>query len=187
MLNRIFFLCLFVALHTSGSSLRCSWMDHKFRQCSERTLDLINSMVTVTDTVDDADADDVENNDTVHFPSELYKTVSNASAEHKLTFTVQILEEVSALFNHSSAPWHSITVEHFRIVVTRQAQGLRSCTRSHRHNTLHKKLHMYFNRLSGYLKRMDHSAAAWELIRKEIKTHLLRIDLLISSVLTANN
>uniref|UniRef100_A0A7N6FDB6 Interferon a3-like n=1 Tax=Anabas testudineus TaxID=64144 RepID=A0A7N6FDB6_ANATE len=173
MLHRIFFLCLFVALYTSGSSLRCRWMDHKFRQCSENSLNLLETMANnSTNTTEDAE---------VTFPKDLY-----SQAEDKLVFTVQVLEEVSVLFeeDHSSASWEKSTVEHFLSVVTRQAEGLRSCV-SEKMNKKNKKLHMYFKRLSRHvLEGKDHSAAAWELIRKEIQTHLLRIDQLISSVLT---
>uniref|UniRef100_A0A3Q1HX44 Uncharacterized protein n=1 Tax=Anabas testudineus TaxID=64144 RepID=A0A3Q1HX44_ANATE len=185
MLHRIFFLCLFVALYTSGSSLRCRWMDHKFRQCSENSLNLLETMANnSTNTTEDAE---------VTFPKDLYSQASKASAEDKLVFTVQVLEEVSVLFeeDHSSASWEKSTVEHFLSVVTRQMDlkmifPLFFQIGSHKKN---KKLHMYFKRLlSTSLRRLsDHSAAAWELIRKEIQTHLLRIDQLISSVLTANN
>uniref|UniRef100_A0A3Q1HPD8 Uncharacterized protein n=1 Tax=Anabas testudineus TaxID=64144 RepID=A0A3Q1HPD8_ANATE len=170
MLHRIFFLCLFVALYTSGSSLRCRWMDHKFRQCSENSLNLLETMANnSTNTTEDAE---------VTFPKDLYSQASKASAEDKLVFTVQVLEEVSVLFeeDHSSASWEKSTVEHFLSVVTRQAEGLRSCIGSHKKN---KKLHMYFKRLSRHVLE---GKVTWELIRKEIQTHLLRIDQLISSV-----
>ncbi|CAG5903899.1 unnamed protein product [Menidia menidia] len=49
MLGRIFFACLLLLLGLcgSGSSLSCRWMDHKFRQYSEQSLDLIEMMVSV--------------------------------------------------------------------------------------------------------------------------------------------
>lgn len=53
-------------------------------------------------------------------------------AEDKLAFTVQVLEEVAALFeeDHSSAAsWEESTVEDFVNVVTQQADGLRPCVR----------------------------------------------------------
>uniref|UniRef100_A0A3Q1HPS8 Uncharacterized protein n=1 Tax=Anabas testudineus TaxID=64144 RepID=A0A3Q1HPS8_ANATE len=183
MLHRIFFLCLFVALYTSGSSLRCRWMDHKFRQCSENSLNLLETMANnSTNTTEDAE---------VTFPKDLYSQASKASAEDKLVFTVQVLEEVSVLFeeDHSSASWEKSTVEHFLSVVTRQMDlkmifPLFFQIGSHKKN---KKLHMYFKRLSRTRPGGKGHAAAWELIRKEIQTHLLRIDQLISSVLTANN
>uniref|UniRef100_A0A7N8XJM7 Interferon phi 4 n=1 Tax=Mastacembelus armatus TaxID=205130 RepID=A0A7N8XJM7_9TELE len=171
MLSRVFFVCLFLGLYSAGSSLSCRWMDHKFGQYSKNYLDLLNTMVSEAEV------------DTVAFPSDLY-----SQAEDKLGFTVQILEEVALLFekDHSSASWDSSTVENFLNIVTMQANSLHSCV-SLSHKKKNKKLHMYFKRLSHHvLERMGHSAEAWELIRKEIQTHLMRTDLLVSSLQTAN-
>lgn len=46
MLSRIFFACLLLGLYSSGSSLSCRWMSHKFRQYSEISMALIDSMVS---------------------------------------------------------------------------------------------------------------------------------------------
>ncbi|XP_039645022.1 interferon a3-like [Perca fluviatilis] len=169
MLNGIFFVCLSLSLYSAGSSLSCRWMTHKFRQHSTKSLDLIDTMANnSTNTTEDE----------VHFPNDLYSQASKASAEDKLRFTVQILEEMVSLFeeDHSAASWEEKTVDHFLIVVTQQADGLQSCGHSHKN----KKLHMYFKRLSGHvLKRMGHSAEAWELIREEMKNHLIRVEQLL--------
>nr|QYW22335.1 interferon d1 [Channa argus] len=184
MLHRVFFVCLFLALCSAASSLSCNWMDHKFRQFSKNSLDLIDTMANnSTSTTGGAEEDD-----TVTFPSDLYSQ-ARASAEDKLGFTVQVLEEVVRLFeaDHSSASWQESTVENFLNIVTRQAEGLRSCIGAHIHTKKNKKLHMYFKRLSHHvLENKGHSAEAWELTRKEIKTHLLRTDQLVSSLLTTN-
>ncbi|XP_027145256.1 interferon a3 [Larimichthys crocea] len=168
------------SLYSAGSSLSCRWVDHKFRQHSETSLDLLNTMAI----------EDAEVEDTVAFPNHLYSHASRASAEDKLHFTVQVLEEAAALFeeDHSNASWEENTVENFVNVVNQQADGLRSCTGSHGHKKKNKKLHMYFKRLSSHvLKKMSHSAEAWELIRKEIRTHLMRADQLVSSLLTESD
>ncbi|XP_049420332.1 interferon a3-like, partial [Epinephelus fuscoguttatus] len=125
--------------------------------------------------------EDAEVDDTVSFPNHLYSQASKASAEDKVAFTVQILEEMVALLEggYSSASWEENTEENFLSVVSRQAVGLRACIGSHRES---KRLHMYFKRLSHHvLMRMGHSAEAWELIRREMKSHLKRVDQLISS------
>ncbi|XP_027144877.1 interferon a3-like isoform X1 [Larimichthys crocea] len=185
MLSRILFVCLSLSLYSAGSSLSCRWVDHKFRQHSETSLDLLNTMANnSTNSTEDAQVED-----TVAFPNDLYSQASKASAEDKLHFTVQVLEEAAALFeeDHSNASWEENTVENFVNVVNQQADGLRSCTGSHGHKKKNKKLHMYFKRLSSHvLKKMSHSAEAWELIRKEIRTHLMRADQLVSSLLNTN-
>ncbi|XP_075948929.1 interferon a3-like [Anarhichas minor] len=190
MLSRVLLVCLSLSLYSSASSLSCRWVDHKFRQHSRNSLDLIDTMVSAllldiahnsTNTTEDAE---------VNFPNDLYRQASKASlfffqAEDKLSFTVQILEEMAALFeeDHSNASWEENTVDHFLIVVTQQADGLHSC--SHGQKKKNKKLHMHFKRLSRHvLEQMGHSAESWELIRKEMKTHLMRADQLVLSLLT---
>ncbi|XP_041672202.1 interferon a3-like [Cheilinus undulatus] len=180
MISRIFVVCVFVGVFSAGSTLSCRWMDHKFRQFSENSLNLLDAMaLNSTNTTQDA---------TAPFPHELYSQVSKAAAEDKLIFTVQVLNEVETLFNknHSLASWEEKTADDFLGVVNRQAEGLLSCIRSHGHKKHNKKLHMSFKRLSHVLDTMGHSAESWELIRKEVKTHLMRADSLISSVLNAN-
>nr|QPF15786.1 Ifn1a protein [Chaunax abei] len=184
MLNRIFFVCLCLGLYSAGAFPSCRWMDHRFRLYSENSLGLLDMMASnSTNTTEDAAVED-----TVVFPNNLYSQASNSSAEDKLGFTVQILEETSALFeeDHSSASWEENTMENFINIVTRQADGLRSCIGRHGHKK-NKKLQKYFKRLSSHvLKTMGHSAEAWELIRKEIKTHLMKANQLVSSLLTSN-
>uniref|UniRef100_A0AAZ1Y0E0 Uncharacterized protein n=1 Tax=Oreochromis aureus TaxID=47969 RepID=A0AAZ1Y0E0_OREAU len=165
-LTSILFACLFLALSTEGSSLSCRWMDHKFRQHNEETLNLLDTMVSNYFTLV-----------TVAFPNHLYR-----QAEDKLVFTVQVLEEVAALFeeDHSSASWEDGTVRNFLNIVNKQAKELHSCVSS-------LSLHMYFKRLSHHiLKEMGHSAEAWEVIRKETKAHLMRAEQLASSLHTAH-
>ncbi|KAK2820660.1 hypothetical protein Q5P01_023619 [Channa striata] len=183
--NRIFFVCLFLALCGAASALRCRWMDREFRQLSKNSLDLIDTMVIDSTNTTEDDEEDV----TVTFPNDLYSQASKASAVDKLAFTVQVLEEVVVLFkkDHSSASWPKSTVEKLITTVTRQANGLHSCIKSHIHKKKNQKLHMYFKRLSHHiLENMGHSAEAWELVREEITNHLLRTDLLVSSLLTTN-
>uniref|UniRef100_A0A3Q3BRX1 Uncharacterized protein n=1 Tax=Haplochromis burtoni TaxID=8153 RepID=A0A3Q3BRX1_HAPBU len=106
---------------------------------------------------------DAEIEHTVAFPNRLYRKTSKATAEDKLAFTVQILEEVAALFeeDHSSASWEENTVENFLNIVNKQAEELRSCVSS-----------LSF----GY------SAEAWETIRNITKEHLRRCGSLVESL-----
>uniref|UniRef100_A0A3Q1GRP4 Interferon a3-like n=1 Tax=Acanthochromis polyacanthus TaxID=80966 RepID=A0A3Q1GRP4_9TELE len=181
MLNRIFFALLFVGLCSSGSSLNCKWMEGKFKELNKEMLDLLRTMANnSTNTTE-------EGENTVAFPHKLYSHASNASATDKLAFVVQTLEETAALFeeDHSAASWEDSTVDKFLTVVNRQADELSSCIGSHKKKNT--KLHMHFKRLSGHiLKKMGHSADAWELIRTKIEFHLISAHLLASSLRTAN-
>uniref|UniRef100_A0A3B5A7X9 Interferon alpha 21 n=1 Tax=Stegastes partitus TaxID=144197 RepID=A0A3B5A7X9_9TELE len=128
-----------------------------------------------------------EAQNTVAFPDKLYSQKANASAEDKLAFVVQTMEEVAALFeeDHSSASWEESTAENFLNVVNKQAEELSSCIGSRKKKNT--KLHLYFKRLSDQvLKKMGHSAEAWELIRAEIELHLMRVHQLASSLTSTN-
>ncbi|KAF7657417.1 hypothetical protein LDENG_00026860 [Lucifuga dentata] len=96
---------------------------------------------------------------TVSFPFELYKQASNTSAEDQLKFIVQVLEEMTDLFEQdwSSVSWEENTVENFLNIVNQQVDGLHACS---------------------------HSAEAWELIRKELRIHLERVHMLAASTFT---
>ncbi|XP_041830208.1 interferon a3-like [Melanotaenia boesemani] len=160
-------------------------MDHKFRQHSASSLVLIDIMVNNSTN----GTEDAAEENTVAFPDHLYNQASKASAEDKLAFAVQVLKEVCVLFEEdsSSSSWEESTVENFLNVVNKQADELQSCIGSHGHKKKNTKLHMYFKRLSNHiLKKMGHSAEAWELIRRETKDHLMRADMLVSSLLTSN-
>ncbi|XP_042337575.1 interferon a3-like [Plectropomus leopardus] len=177
MFSQMLLVLLSVSVFSAASSLSCRWMDQKFSQHSQDSLKLLNTMANnSTNTTEDAAPEA-----TVSFPNHLYSQASKASAEDKLGFTVQVLEEMVSLLEggYSSASWEENTEENFLSVVSRQAVGLRSC--SHHGHKKNKKLEMYFKRLSSHvLEHMGHSAEAWELIRREIQSHLKRVELLIS-------
>nr|XP_040032887.1 interferon a3-like [Gasterosteus aculeatus aculeatus] len=179
MLCRMFSVFVCLSLYSSASSLSCRWVDHKFSHLSRTSMDLLDTLAhNSTNSTEDS-----ENN----FPNNLYSQASKASAEDKLRFSVQILEEMAALFeeDHSNASWEEQTVDHFLIVVTKQADSLHSCIKSHGHKRKNKKLQMYFKRLSHrVLEQMGHSAESWELIRKEMKAHLMKTDQLVLSLLS---
>ncbi|XP_055360629.1 interferon a3-like [Betta splendens] len=183
MFSRILFLCLFVALSGTCSSLTCKWLHHNFRRYSERSMELLDSMggpyIETTDRRD---------NETVPFPYPLYKQASSASAGDKLDFIVQVFEEVGALFkeDHKSVSWDKGHVEKFRMVINGQAEGFSKCI--HNQRTPNKGLSDYFKALShNILKRNGHRAEAWELIRNQIKHHLWRTDIVISSLFSAKS
>uniref|UniRef100_A0A8C6Q0S1 Uncharacterized protein n=1 Tax=Nothobranchius furzeri TaxID=105023 RepID=A0A8C6Q0S1_NOTFU len=183
MLSRVLFACVCLGLYSACSSLSCRWMDQKFSQFSGTSLDLLDMMANNA-----TNSTGAEEN-TVGFPHHLYHQASKASAEDKVAFVVQILKEVSSLFeeDHSPSSWEETTEENFLSVINQQAEELHSCVGQGHIKKKNTKLHMYFKRLSHHiLKKMGHSAEAWELIRREIKAHLIRADHLVSSLLTRN-
>uniref|UniRef100_A0A3Q2T643 Interferon a3-like n=1 Tax=Fundulus heteroclitus TaxID=8078 RepID=A0A3Q2T643_FUNHE len=173
MLSRIFFACALLALFCACSPLSWWWMDHKFRQYSENSLNLLD-MMAYHHVSQDAEVN------TEPFPHHLYNQASRASAEVKLAFTVQILREVSALFEEddSSSSWQEITVDHFLNIVNKQADELQLCV-----STSDRQI---FNMFDLLIPPQGHRIEAWERIRREVKDHLIRVDRLVSSLFTSN-
>uniref|UniRef100_A0A3P9LLR6 Interferon phi 4 n=1 Tax=Oryzias latipes TaxID=8090 RepID=A0A3P9LLR6_ORYLA len=186
MLHRLVFACALVSLAGAEFSVRCRWLDHKFKQFSDTSLDLLEKMVNNATNSTEGDAtEDIE----VDFPHHLYRQASKESAENQVAFTVQVLKEVSALFEEedsSSSSWQQITVEKFLGVVNRQADELHSCVSESLVHKKNRKLRMYFKRLLDHiLKKQGYSAEAWETIRKETKAHLLRAQRLLSPLISS--
>uniref|UniRef100_A0A3Q4I0Q5 Interferon omega-1-like n=1 Tax=Neolamprologus brichardi TaxID=32507 RepID=A0A3Q4I0Q5_NEOBR len=187
MISRIFFACLFLGMYSTGSSLSCKWIvKHpgdrmsQFSLHNKQALGLLDMMVSITNTTKDAE---IEHN--VAFPNRLYRKTSKATAEDKLAFTVQILEELFALFeeDHSSASWEENTVENFLSIVNKQAEELRSCIGSHSYTTQkgQERTKMYFKRLlNKILKKNGYSAEAWEKIRDITEDHLSQCAFLVT-------
>ncbi|KAJ0060045.1 hypothetical protein NL108_002835 [Boleophthalmus pectinirostris] len=177
MLNKILLVCL---LFSAGSSLTCKWMDRDFKQYSESALVLLKTMKTNS-------IDDIEVDDAVAFPDQLYKHASKQSREERLSFVAHVLDEIYALFeeNQTHASWPENTVDDFLNIISQQANGVRRCagkqTTNH-HKKNHRKMSLYFKRLSRHvLEHMDYSADAWEFVREEVRIHLHKVHLLASS------
>uniref|UniRef100_A0A8C6PYY7 Uncharacterized protein n=1 Tax=Nothobranchius furzeri TaxID=105023 RepID=A0A8C6PYY7_NOTFU len=174
--HRVLFACVCLGLYSACSSLSCRWMDQKFSQFSGASLDLLDMMISEDEEVI-----------IIPFPHYLYRQASRAPMEDKVAFMVQILKEVSSLFeeDHVSSSWEEVTEENFLSVINQQADELHSCVR-----VIHiSMLHMYFKRLSRTVfGQMGHSREAWELVLKEIKAHLIKPEgvLLCSGVANAN-
>ncbi|KAF7203995.1 interferon a3-like [Nothobranchius furzeri] len=180
MLSRVLFACVCLGLYSACSSLSCRWMDQKFSQFSGASLDLLDMMA-------DHQISEDEEVIIIPFPHYLYRQASRAPMEDKVAFMVQILKEVSSLFeeDHVSSSWEEVTEENFLSVINQQADELHSCVGGHRWTNT--RLHMYFKRLSRTVfGQMGHSREAWELVLKEIKAHLIKADHLVSSLVTRN-
>uniref|UniRef100_A0A672GYD2 Interferon a3-like n=1 Tax=Salarias fasciatus TaxID=181472 RepID=A0A672GYD2_SALFA len=178
MLRMIFSACLLLCVLGAASSLSCGWLGQKFTQHSETSFMLLDSMGRA----EDAGPEDAH----PPFPYNLYEQASSVSDEDKLAVAVQVLREVFALFeeDYSAASWEESTVDNFLNVVNTQADELSSCV-SHR-TRITRKMHVYFKRLSHHvLQHRSHSVAAWELVRNQIKLHLIRVHQLVSSVPSA--
>uniref|UniRef100_A0A8C5N6V2 Interferon a3-like n=1 Tax=Gouania willdenowi TaxID=441366 RepID=A0A8C5N6V2_GOUWI len=170
MMKKLFACVILCALCvSSGFTLRCPWIDQKFKQYSEETVKLLDNMVkNSTNTSIELD---------LAFPHHMYERASKAPAEEKLGFLVQVLNEVFALFeeDHTDAHWDEKKVNDFLNVLSRQAAELNACVSISTEINNHQP------------HRETHSATkagseAWEITRKEVKVHLLNVDLVASAL-----
>uniref|UniRef100_H3C0V7 Interferon n=1 Tax=Tetraodon nigroviridis TaxID=99883 RepID=H3C0V7_TETNG len=170
-------LCLSLCVCSQGSPLGCRWLEEKFTQYSSLSLNLLDNMKS------NSTNSSLEAEDTAIFPEVLYRQTFNASAEDRLAFAAQILNETAALFeeDYSGASWEEKSVENFVNILTQQADNLGSCVASPGQSRS-KELHKYFTRISTHiLRKTDHSAGAWELVREKIRSLLMRAHLLLTT------
>ncbi|XP_054608977.1 interferon a3-like [Dunckerocampus dactyliophorus] len=170
---------LLLSLMSAAAASGCWWMDNRFNTYHEESLKLLDQMAANT-------TEDAEN--PVAFPKHVYERAAEASVADRLALVVQILQEVGDLFdqkNTSSSAWDERTLDSFLNIIHEEKSGLQSCLdRTHGKTQngkgKNRKLCSYFTRLSrSVLKGKQHSAEAWEMIRKEVQMHLFQASRLI--------
>ncbi|XP_059896037.1 interferon phi 1 isoform X2 [Gadus macrocephalus] len=131
----------------------------------------------------------------VSFPESFYRHIQKDKMEAKLEFIGDSLTQIIQLYhgNLSSVSWDHNKTERFLITVDRQAREINRCVMANKQKVqrtarqadsqeesqTHKKLAHYYKKLFRVtVHRMGESAESWELIRKESKMHLQRLDLL---------
>ncbi|XP_056465082.1 interferon phi 1 [Gadus chalcogrammus] len=131
----------------------------------------------------------------IPFPESFYRHIQKDKMEAKLEFIGDSLTQIIQLYhgNLSSVSWDHNKTERFLITVDRQAREINSCVMANKQKVqrtarqadsqeesqTHKKLAHYYKKLFRVtVHRMGESAESWELIRKESKMHLERLDLL---------
>ncbi|XP_072224763.1 interferon a3-like [Leuresthes tenuis] len=150
------------------SALCCDWLTEYS--------DLRNSSVTLVELMGGAFTDQES---PVPFPYKLYAQVEKKGLESQLLFIRDSLEQIYLLFrsnNHSSANWDTRKTTQFLESLHRQVVELSSCVPKKRTDS---RLRNYYRRLkNSTLSCPGGSAASWELLRRETKDHLDRLDLL---------
>ncbi|XP_012988569.1 interferon phi 4 [Esox lucius] len=164
-------ICLFLSL-CNGFSMGCRWIDERqFIMHSASSLGFLDIMG------EDIPKDSVK----IFFPEDLYKQADCSPADDQIWFILQTLDEITKLFSDKCySVWGEKTVDNFLGVLSSQVDGLQSCITSQKKRS--KNLHKYFKRLNNdILKSMEYSPHAWEMVRKEVRTHLKRLTLLGSA------
>ncbi|XP_034151242.1 interferon a3-like [Esox lucius] len=108
--------------------------------------------------------------------------MEDAQYEVKVRFLNETIHEIFKLFdeNMDAVTWEEKKLDDFLILLHRQFQNLKSCVSP---ATKFKRLKRFFKKLNKkVLVEMNYSAQAWELIRKETKYILEKLDLLVATM-----
>ncbi|XP_071398881.1 interferon a3-like [Centroberyx affinis] len=171
--NWICVLFFFFFCSAATPALGCDWLRH-YGHLSNDSLVLVEQMGGQL----------TKQECPVSFPNNMYQRIKKAEVESRLVFIRDSLELIAGLYRHgnlSSVTWDTGKTEHFLISIHRQIDGLNSCVPTNRKPD--SRLRRYYRKLArNTLSEMGGSAASWELIRKETRMHLLRLDLLVASI-----
>ncbi|XP_014048246.2 interferon a3 isoform X2 [Salmo salar] len=151
----------------------CDWIQHHYGHLSREYLSLLDQM-----------GGDITKQDApVFFPTSLYRHIDDAEVEDKVRFLKETIYQITKLFdgNMKSVTWDKKKLDDFLNILERQLENLKSCVSPAMKPE--RRLKRYFKKLNkNVLRKMNYSAQAWELIRKETKRHLQRLDILAAQM-----
>uniref|UniRef100_A0A4W5JYI2 Interferon a3-like n=1 Tax=Hucho hucho TaxID=62062 RepID=A0A4W5JYI2_9TELE len=158
--------CIFLIVCSMQSVCHCcDWIRHHYGHLSAEYLSLLDQM----------GGDITKQNAPVFFPTSLYRHIDDAEFEDKVRFLNETIFEITKLFdgNMKSVTWDKKNLDDFLNILERQFENLNSCVSN-------GKVHP--TNISMFLCFQNYSAQAWELIRKETKRHLQRLDILAAQM-----
>nr|ALC74494.1 type-I interferon [Labeo bata] len=170
--------CVFVIFFTLQSQCSaCKWLG-RYRTVTRESLSLLEEM-----------GGQYAENTMVPFPGPLYNSIMKAEVEDKVKFLVLTLEHIINLMDDTEhmdlVKWNPKTVEYFLKVLHRRSSELKECEDQYQqspHKESYKlKIKRHFRTLRKILKKERYSAQAWEKIRRAVKTHLQRMDIIAIS------
>uniref|UniRef100_A0A8C8ERZ8 Uncharacterized protein n=1 Tax=Oncorhynchus tshawytscha TaxID=74940 RepID=A0A8C8ERZ8_ONCTS len=158
----------------------CDWIRHHYGHLSAEYLSLLDQM----------GGDITKQNAPVLFPTSLYRHIDDAEVEDKVRFRKEVIYKITKLFdgNMKSVTWDKKNLDDFLKILEKQFENLNSFLFNFvRHVSPamkpERRLKRYFKKLNRtVLRKMNYSAQVWELIRKEMKRHLQRLDILVAQL-----
>ncbi|XP_046894611.1 interferon a3-like [Hypomesus transpacificus] len=151
----------------------CDWLRYSYGLLSAESLKMLQEM----------GGDYTEDPSPVPFPESQYKKIYSAEPKDQVRFLNESIYQITRLFNGNmqAVKWDSKKLDDFLNLNYRQFSELKSCVPPQVRPD--KNLRRYFRKLNRkVLRKMKHSADAWELIRKETKSHLLRLDIIAAQL-----
>uniref|UniRef100_A0AAZ3PJF5 Interferon a3-like n=1 Tax=Oncorhynchus tshawytscha TaxID=74940 RepID=A0AAZ3PJF5_ONCTS len=155
--------CIFLIICSMQSVCNCcDWIRHHYGHLSAEYLSLLDQM----------GGDITEQEAPVFFPELLYRRIDDAKVK-TIILTFHTIYQITKLFdgNMKAVIWDKKKLDDFLNILERQFENLKSCVSPA--EKPERRLKRYFKKLN----RKNYSAQAWELIRKETKHHLQRLDI----------
>ncbi|KAK6300106.1 hypothetical protein J4Q44_G00301390 [Coregonus suidteri] len=116
-------------------------------------------------------------------PTSLYRHIDDAEFEDKVRFLNETIYQIKKQFdgNMKAVTWDKKNLDDFLNILERQFENLNSCVSPAMKPE--RRLKRYFKKLNRkVLRKMNYSAQAWELIRKETQRHLQRLEILVGKM-----
>nr|XP_046161585.1 interferon a3-like [Oncorhynchus gorbuscha] len=170
--------CIFLIICGMQSVCHCcDWIRHHYGLLSAEYLSLLDQM----------GGDITEQEAPVFFPESLYRRIELAEIktriltfhyEDKDRFRNETIYQITKLFdgNMKAVTWDKKKLDDFLNILECQFENLKSCVSPAKKPA--RRLKRYFKKLNRkVLRKMNYSAQAWELIGKETKHHLQRLDI----------
>nr|XP_029491402.1 interferon a3-like [Oncorhynchus nerka] len=155
--------CIFIIICSMQSVCHCcDWIRHHYGLLSAEYLSLLDQM----------GGDITEQEAPVFFPELLYRRIDDAKFEDQVIFRNETIYQITKLFdgNMKAVTWDKKKLDDFLNILERQFENLKSCVSPA--EKPERRLKRYFKKLNRkVLRKMNYSAQAWELIRKETKHH----------------
>uniref|UniRef100_A0A8C7ULC8 Uncharacterized protein n=1 Tax=Oncorhynchus mykiss TaxID=8022 RepID=A0A8C7ULC8_ONCMY len=162
--------CIFLIICSMQSVCHCcDWSRHHYGHLSAECLSLLDQM----------GGDITEQEAPVFFPESLYRRID----DDQVRFRNETIYQITKLFdgNMKAVTWDKKKLDNFLNILERQFENLKSCvsnalccSRQYDHDMTRKSTPLIFTCSFVF---QNYSAQAWELIRKETKHHLQRLDI----------
>ncbi|XP_030649845.1 interferon a3-like [Chanos chanos] len=116
-----------------------------------------------------------------------YSSIVKAQGEVKMWFLHETIDQIIRLFdgNLKAVSWNKRKLDNFLIVLDTLSNDLKACEGLEMHAQLsyRRRLKKHFRKLrKDILKRQNYSARSWEVIRKTVETHLVRLDIIAATL-----
>nr|CAD67753.1 interferon [Danio rerio] len=167
---------IYVILQSQSSASTCEWLG-RYRIITTESLNLLKNM--------GGKYADLE----TPFPSRLYTLMDKSKVEDQVKFLVLTLDHIIHLMDArehmNSVNWDQNTVEDFLNILHRKSSDLKECvarsTKPAHKESYEIRIKRHFRTLKKILKKKQYSAEAWEQIRRVVKSHLQRMDIIASN------